>query len=182
MGDWRSAHHRYSTLLYRPGRRTTALSWIGEERIAIGNLPTGSTLAGLPGQGVTHVLNCRARVQTWISQDLAAERALFGADRVVHVSMWDLGLAQHPRLWSAAAHFAAGALDDRAAGVLIHCHQGRRRSIMVAYAVLRLRGHPADAARDLISAHRAQAQHVPAYARSVERWLAAGASPVRMLR
>lgn len=63
-------------------------------------------------------------------------------------------------------------------GVLIHCQQGRRRSILLAYAVLRLRGHPPDRATGLIALHRSEAQLVDAYLASVERWLTAGADPV----
>jgi protein-tyrosine phosphatase len=87
--------------------------------------------------------------------------------------MWDHGRPQPPALWAAAAVFAAQALaaipDAR---VLIHCHQGRRRSAMVAYAVLRLRGHATERATDLITRHRVEAVLVPAYVDSVERWLA----------
>lgn len=183
MGDWRQRYYRYSTRLYRPNRRAARLSWIGQERIAVGNLPTAADLAGLPAEGITHVVNCRSTAQTWISQDLAVERALFGPERVVHVPLLDLGQVQHPRLWSAAAHFAADVLtSDPEARVLIHCHQGRRRSIMLTYAVLRLRGHPVEDARALISSHRAEAQLVGAYTRSVESWLAAGAAPSGLLR
>jgi hypothetical protein len=183
MSGWRQRYHRYSTRVYRPARRAAPLSWVGDERIAIGSLPTGAGLSLLPAAGITHVVNCRTRAQTWVSQDLAVERALFGPSRVVHVPMWDLGLSQHPRLWSAAALFAAQVLDDDPkASVLIHCHQGRRRSIMLTYAVLRLRGYPPDVATELISAHRVEARFVDAYATSVETWLAAGAAPVGPLR
>jgi protein-tyrosine phosphatase len=175
MSGWRRQCHRYSTRLYGPSRNTAWLSWIGDQRIAIGNLPTAATLARLPGAGVTHVVNCRSTPQTWISQDLAVERAVFGAGRVVHAPMWDLGRPQPPRVWSAAAQFAARVLaDDPGAGVLVHCQQGRRRSIMLAYAVLRLRGHAPERAATLILRHRVEAQLVGAYIDSVERWLAAG--------
>ena len=50
---------------------------------------------------------------------------------------------------------------------------------MVAYAVLRLRGHAAQPAMDLLAEHRPEARFVPAYTDSVERWLAAGAPQVR---
>jgi protein-tyrosine phosphatase len=93
--------------------------------------------------------------------------------------MWDSGRPQPPRLWSAATHFAVQALArDSAARVFIHCQQGRRRSIMLTYAVLRLRGHGADEAIALIVQHRAEALIVDAYTRSVETWLAAGAASV----
>src|SRR5258707_7942769 len=98
---WRTWVHRHSTRLYGPSPATTWLSWIGQERVAIGNLPTAASLLLLPGQGVTHVVNCRARAQTWISQDLAAERAVFGPARAIHAPMWDSGRHQNPAPWSA---------------------------------------------------------------------------------
>jgi protein-tyrosine phosphatase len=183
MSGLRQRCHRYSTRLYGPSRDSTRLSWIGDQRIAIGCLPTAAALPRLLDDGVTHIVNCRSTAQTWVSQDLAVERALLGPSRVVHAPMWDSGHPQPPRLWSAAARFAAQVLtDDPAARVLIHCHQGRRRSIMVAYAVLRLRGHGPDEAVKLISTHRAEAQIVDAYTASVEQWLASGADPVGRLR
>jgi protein-tyrosine phosphatase len=183
MSGWRQRFHRYSTRLYGPGPYTTWLSWIGDQRIAIGSVPTASTLPRLVEGGVTHIVNCRSMTQTWLSQDLAVERALLGPSRVVHAPMWDSGRLQPPHLWSTAAYFAARVLtDDPAAGVLIHCQQGRRRSIMVAYAILRLRGHRPDQAAALISRHRTEAQLVELYTTSVERWLAAGANPVGRLR
>jgi protein-tyrosine phosphatase len=149
------------------------LSWIGSERIAVGNMPTGDSMPTLAGQGVTHVVNCRARPQTWISQDLSAERATFGEGRVAHAPMWDIRRLQPATLWSAAALFAATTLEeDPHAGVLIHCQHGRCRSVMVAYAVLRLRGHRADDAASLILTHRREALLVPLYRTSVEQWLA----------
>jgi protein-tyrosine phosphatase len=183
MSGWRQRCHRVSTRVYGPSSRTGWLSWVGDERIAIGNIPTAMTLSRLPDNGVTHVINCRSTMQVWLSQDLAVERVLFGPGRVVHAPMWDLGRAQPPHLWSAAAHFASQVLtEDASAGVLIHCQQGRRRSIMLAYAVLRLRAHPADDAIALISQHRPEARIVAAYTASVERWLAAGAIPYGPLR
>lgn len=183
MDGWRSWYHRHSTRFYGPSRRTTWLSWIGDEHIAVGSLPTGITLPRLRDAGVTHVINCRSTTQTWLSQDLAAERALFGPTRVVHAPMWDFGQPQPPRLWSAAARYAVGVLaEEPDAGLLIHCQQGRRRSILLAYAVLRLRGHDPEQAAALITTHRTEARLVAAYARSVERWLAAGAVPVGRLR
>jgi protein-tyrosine phosphatase len=162
---------------YGPAPANAGLSWIGTERIAIGSVPTPDSLARLPGMGVTHVVNCRTRGQMLISQDLAAERRIFGRESVSRAPMRDLGFRQHPRLWSDAASFAAGALDaDPAARVLIHCQQGRRRSAMVAYAVLRLRGHEASAAAALILRHRTVAELVPAYTASVEDWLSSTAT------
>jgi len=125
MIDWRRQCHRYSTRFYGPSPQNAALSWIGDQRIAVGSLPTAATLPALTENGITHIVNCRSIAQTWISQDLAVERALLGPSRVVHAPMLDFGHPQPPQLWSAAALFAAGALaDDPAARVLIHCHPG----------------------------------------------------------
>lgn len=148
------------------------MTWIGGERIAVGKLPTAESLLALAGNGVTHVVNCRARLQTWISQDLFAEWATFGEGRVFHAAMWDTGRFQPATLWAAAALFAATTLeDDPHAGVLIHCQEGRRRSVMLAYAVLRLRGHSDEEAAKLILTHRREAILVPNYRASVEQWL-----------
>ena len=183
MIDWRQQCHSYSTRVYRPSPQNTPLSWIGDQRIAVGSLPTAATLPTLTENGITHIVNCRSTAQTWISQDLAVERALLGPSRVVHAPMWDSGYPQPPHLWSAAALFAAQVLaDDPTARVLIHCHQGRSRSILLTYAVLRLRGHSPDQATNLICRHRVQARIVDAYTSSVEQWLAAGAYPVGPLR
>jgi protein-tyrosine phosphatase len=172
-GRRRWVRFRLANLIYGPGRRTRPFTWIGDERIAVGSLPTPQGLPELAAaEGVTHVVNCRASPQMRFSGDLAAERAIFGADHVAVAPMWDHGRAQPPELWAEAAEFAAAALDDPGARVLIHCQRGRRRSILVAYAVLRLRGRsPEDAARLLLD-HRVEAHLVPAYRRSVEDWLA----------
>ena len=158
-----------------PGPDTVSppLNWIGDERIAISGVPLAQAVAGLAEQGVTHVVNCRPRADVWWAGDLAAERAAFGPERVAHAPMQDHGLRQRPAIWAAAACFAARVLDDQPqAWVLIHCTAGRRRSAMVAYAVLRLRGHDRTAAAALVLRHRTEAELVPAYVRSVERWLA----------
>ncbi len=174
--SWRARHYRYSTRLYAPNPAYAWLSWIEGERIAIGSMPTGASISRLAAEGVSHVVNCRCAPQTWVSQDLAAERALFGTAAVAHAPMWDFGQSQHPRRWSGAVHFAVRALDaDREARVLIHCHQGRRRSVLVTYAVLRLRGHDARDAADLIARYRTEADLVPVYLSDVERWIADGA-------
>jgi protein-tyrosine phosphatase len=149
------------------------LSWLGQERLAIGAMPPPGSVPGLASHGVTHVVNCRTHGQVWWRGDLAAERAVFGAARVAHAPMLDLGWRQRPRLWAPAAGFAARVLADQPqARVLIHCSAGRRRSAMLAYAVLRLRGHAAAAAAALVLEYRPGAQLVPAYVHSVERWLA----------
>jgi protein-tyrosine phosphatase len=154
--------------------RTPPVSWIGDERIAIGRMPPARVMPLLADQGVTHVVNCRARAQVRWSRDLAAERAAFGTARVAHAPMWDSGRSQRPGLWADAVSFAARALDeDPEARVLIHCHGGRRRSAMVAYAVLRLRGRSADEAARLVLTYRPGAELVPAYVNSVEQWLEA---------
>jgi Predicted protein-tyrosine phosphatase len=174
MSEWRRRFHAFSTRLYGPRPDVSSLTWLGQERIAIGCLPTPATLAALPEHGVTHIVNCRSMAQTWLSQDLALERELLGVTRVAHAPMWDTGLPQPPELWASAALFAADALaTNQAARVLVHCHQGRRRSAMVAYAVLRLRGHDPAVAASLITQHRVEAVLVPAYVDSVERWLRA---------
>ncbi len=171
-GGWRAARFRLAGLVYGPGTRTTPWTWIGDERIAVGSLTTPESLPKLANdEGVTHVVNCRARAQTAFSGDMEMQRAMFGADHVAHAPMWDHGRTQSPDAWAAAAVFAAEALEDPAAKVLIYCQRGRRRSVLVAYATLRLRGHsPEDAAR-LILSHRKEAHLVPAYRASVEDWL-----------
>ena len=171
---WAARFHRLSTRLYGPDPATTWLTWIGNERIAIGSLPTGATIERLSGEGVTHVVNCRARVETFLSQDLAVERAIFGRARVAHAPMWDTGWRQHPRRWSAAARFVVQVLDeDAATGVLVHCKAGSHRSVLVAYAALRLRGHSPNRAASLILRHRAEAELLPAYRASVDDWISA---------
>jgi len=156
-----------------PGAVSPALNWIGGERIAIGGVPSARLVARLAEQGVTHIVNCRSRSQVRWSGDLAAERAAFGPGRVVHAPMQDHGLRQRPAVWAAAACFAAQVLSEQQqAGVLIHCSAGRRRSPMLAYAVLRLRGHTPEQAAALVLSYRTEAELVPAYVRSVERWLA----------
>ena len=179
LPGWRGASNRASTRLYGPMRGLEGFSWIDGERLAIGSIPVGGAVQRLPELGVTHVVNCRAPFQTRISQDLWAEREVLGEDHVTSAPMWDHGRHQPPRLWAPAARFAAAALDeDPDAGVLIHCQQGRRRSAMVAYAVLRLRGHdPSEAAR-LVLESRAPARLIPAYRASVEEWLASGDRPL----
>ncbi len=138
----------------------------------MGGLPRPDDLPRLAREGVTHVVNCRARQQNLISQDLWAERSLLGPERVAQAPMWDTGRQQPPWKWAAAACFAADALAaDPAARVLIHCQQGRRRSAMVAYAVLRLRGRPSPEAARLILEYRPVARIIPAYRASVEAWL-----------
>jgi protein-tyrosine phosphatase len=173
LRGWRARHHSLSTRVYRPSRNTNWLTWLGDERIAVGNLPTAASVVRLPAEGVTHVVNCRSKLQTVVSGDLGVERALFVRDRVAHAGMWDDGRPKPPALWAHAARFAAEALDDPDARVLIHCQAGRRRSVMVAYAVLRLRGHGERDAERLILDHRTEAHLVPEYRASVERWFAA---------
>jgi protein-tyrosine phosphatase len=156
-----------------PDAASPALNWIGGERIAIGGVPSARLVGRLAEQGVTHIVNCRSRQQVRWSGDLAAERAAFGPGRVAHAPMQDHGLRQRPAVWSAAACFAAQVLtEQQQAGVLIHCSAGRRRSPMLAYAVLRLRGHAPGHAAALVLSYRTEAELVPAYVRSVERWLA----------
>lgn len=169
---WQARIHRYTTPLFRASPSTTWLTWIGDERIAIGTVPTAATILRLAAEGVTDVVNCRTRAETLLFQDLAVERAVFGRAHVAHAPMWDTGWRQDPRRWSAAARFAARALDeDATAGVLIHCRAGIHRSVLVAYAALRLRNHSADDAAGLILRHRAEAELLPAYRASVDDWI-----------
>src|ERR1700744_5957564 len=115
-----------------PGGRPV-LNWIGDERIAVSGVPSALVLADLSEQSVTHVVNCRPRLDVWWTGDLAAERAAFGAERVAHAPMQDHGL--------------------------------------------RLRGHDRQRAAELVLRYRPEAELLPAYARSVERWLASGGTP-----
>jgi protein-tyrosine phosphatase len=169
---WRALWFRLADKVYGPGTRTSPWTWIGDERIAVGSLPTPESLLELANhEGVTHVVNCRARVQAAFSGDLDMERAMFGPDRVAHAPMWDHGRPQSSGAWAQAAEFAAEALEDPNAKVLIHCQRGRRRSVLVAYATLRLRGKRPEEAARLVLAHRREAHLVPAYRASVEEWL-----------
>ncbi len=169
---------RFTNRVYGPGTKTRPWTWIADERIAVGSLPTPASLLLLQKEGVTHVVNCRAHLQTKFSQDLSAERQAFGAGHVVAAPMWDHGRHQPPDKWAEAAETAARWLDDDPdARVLIHCQRGRRRSMMVAYAVLRLRGRsPQVASKDLLS-HRHEGRIVPSYAKAVEDWLATRPAP-----
>ena len=170
---WRARLSRCSIGLIMSDPHSAVLSWVGGERIAISGMPPRRAVPRLAEQGVTHVVNCRARSQVKLSGDLTAEREAFPG-RVVHAPMWDLGQRQRPRLWAEAVAFAARALaEDPQARVLIHCHWGERRSAMLAYAVLRLRGHDVESASGLVLTYRPQAKLVPNYVRSVETWLAA---------
>ena len=92
---------------------------------------------------------------------------------IEHAAMQDHRRRQRPATWAAAARFAARVLDNEPdAKVLIHCTAGMHRSVMVTYAVLRLRGHDRDEAARLVLRYRPRAELLPAYVRSVERWLA----------
>ena len=97
-------------------------------------------VAGLAGQGVTHVVNCRPPALVRWSGDLAAERAAFGPERVAHAPMADTACGSRRGLGAGGVFRRPGPRGQPQAGVLIHCTAGRRRSAMLAYAVLRLRG------------------------------------------
>jgi len=173
----RALIHRCSTRIYGPGLKMPPVRWIGDSRIGIGGVPDATTLPGLPDAGVTHVVNCRSPLQTWLSQDLAMERTTFDPDHVLHAPMRDTGRAQPPRRWAAAVLATVRILDDDPdARVLVHCQHGRHRSVMVAQAVLRLRGHSTMDSLTLIRRYHPDADPLPAYTASVERWLA-GRSP-----
>jgi len=171
--------HRVSTRVYGPRRHLRGLSWVpGEPRLAIGAIPVGGEIDALPAQGITHLVVCRAPLQTTLSQDLWSARRVLGADHVAHAPMWDDGRPKDPSVWAAAARFAAQALaDDPGSRVLVHCQQGRRRSVMVAYAVLRLRGMTPEQAEAAVLAARPHGVLVPAYRDSVEGWIADARPP-----
>src|SRR5262250_2176233 len=95
-GDWSARLRRCSIGLLVSDPHSAMLSWLGGERIAISGMPARSAMPGLADQGVTHVVNCRARPQVKLSGDLTAERVAFGHGCVVHAPMWDLGLRQRP--------------------------------------------------------------------------------------
>lgn len=176
-GGWRALRFRLADMVYGPGTATRPWTWLGDTRIAVGSLPTPRSLPVLRDrERVTHVVNCRADQQVLFSGDRDMEEAIFGPDHVAHAPMWDHGRPQDPRSWTAAAEFAAAALDDPTARVLVHCQRGRRRSAMVAYAVLRLRGMTPDEAARTVLVHRREAELVPAYRTNVEEWLASRAS------
>ena len=99
----RAVLNRASTRIYGPRRGLEGLSWVRGERIAIGSVPVGDAVRRLPEAGVTHVVNCRAQLQTRISQDLWAEREVLGPDHVVAAPMWDHGRPQPPAIWAPAA-------------------------------------------------------------------------------
>jgi hypothetical protein len=61
-----------------PGAAGPLMSWIGDERIAVSGVPPPRVVAGLAGQGVTHVVSCRPRALVRWRGDLAAERAASG--------------------------------------------------------------------------------------------------------
>ncbi len=163
--------------MYRPPASRRGWTWIGDGRLAIGAKPGPDDIGRLADDGVTHIVNCRAREQHLISQDLWMEQRALGEGRVVAAPMWDHGRPQDPRRWAPAAEFAAAALADPGARVLVHCQQGRRRSAMVAYAVLRLGGvSESEAARTILEG-RPVTSIVPAYRASVEGWLSARDTP-----
>lgn len=173
MNPVRKAVQRVSTRVYRPSDRLRGFSRVpGFERLAIGALPVADEADRLPSHGFTHVVNCRKGLQNVLSQDLWIERQVFGADHVAHADMWDHGRPQDPALWVPAATFGARALrDDPEAQVLVHCQQGRRRSLFVAYAILRQHGfEPDEAARAVLEA-RPFGHLVPTYRAGVEEWL-----------
>lgn len=169
----RAAWHGLSTRVYGPRGGCGGFSWVPGERVAIGGIPVSREITALPDAGITHLVVCRALPQVRLSQDLWAARRVLGAGNVAHAAMWDDGKPKDPVLWAPAAQFAARALqEDPDARVLIHCQQGRRRSVFVAYATLRLLGHSEDDAARLVLEARPMGKLVPAYRESVERWLA----------
>lgn len=168
----RGLWHSVSTRIYGPRHGLSGLNFVPGERVAIGAMPVGGEILRLPDHGITHLVVCRARPQRTFSQDYWAAQQVLGRDNVAAAGMWDTGRPKDPGQWADAALFAAQVLQaDPDARVLVHCQQGRRRSVMVAYATLRLLGHSeSDAARGVIEA-RPMGRLVPAYRSSIERWL-----------
>jgi protein-tyrosine phosphatase len=172
----RGLWHSVATRVYGPRHGLNGLNFVPGERVAIGAMPVAGEVLRLPDHGVTHLVVCRARPQRMFSQDFWAAQQVLGRGNVAAAGMWDTGRPKGPEQWADAAEFAAQILQaDPDARVLVHCQQGRRRSVMVAYATLRLLGRSeADAARGVIEA-RPMGRLVPAYRSSVERWLASRA-------
>jgi protein-tyrosine phosphatase len=175
----RGLWHSVATRVYGPRRGLSGLNFVPGERVAIGAMPVSGKVLDLPGHGVTHLVVCRARPQRMFSQDFWAAQQVLGRENVTAAGMWDTGRPKDPEQWADAALFAAKVLQaDPDARVLVHCQQGRRRSVMVAYATLRLLGRSeAEAARGVIEA-RPMGRLVPAYRSSVERWLASRSAAV----
>lgn len=178
MNPLRRAAQRVSTRVYRPGENLRGFSWVPLfPRVAIGALPIGGEAEALPGHGFTHVINCRKSLQNVLSQDLWIERQVLGPERVAHADMWDHGDPQREQDWVPAVMFGHRALaEDPQAKVLVHCQQGRRRSLFVAYAILRLNDFSPEAAAAAVMEARPLGFLVPAYRDGVERWLEAAAS------
>jgi len=170
MNPVRRAIQRVSTRVYTPSRELRGFTRVPQmPRLAIGALPVAEEADRLPSHGFTHVVNCRKSLQNVVSQDLWIEREVLGADRVAHADMWDHGRPQDPALWAPAAVFGAQALrDDPDAQVLVHCQQGRRRSVFVAYAILRQLGFGEDDAATAVLDARPRGHLVPAYRAGVE--------------
>ena len=170
--SWRARYHDLSTRLYGPSPSVAWLSWVYDQRIAIGAVPTAESLNRLRNEGVTHIVNCRATIQVLFSGDLAMERAIFGVANVKHAPMWDSGRMQDIRRWAAAAIFAANVIEQcKTSRVFIHCQQGRHRAVLVGYAALRVLGHSSEEAVHLILRSRAEAELLQAYKDSVDDWL-----------
>lgn len=173
MNPVRRAVQRVSTKLYGPSEGLRGFTWVPRyPRLAIGSIPVGREAEDLPSKGVTHVVNCRKGLQNVISQDLWIEQQVLGADKVAHADMWDHGRPQQEESWVPAALFGAQALrDNPEARVLVHCQQGRRRSLFVAYAILRQMGFSEDDAAAAVLEARPRGHLVPAYRAGVEAWL-----------
>jgi hypothetical protein len=170
--SWLAQYHDLSTRVYGPSPSIPWLSWIPNQRIAIGAVPTRKSLARLKLIGITHIVNCRATAQVLISGDLAIERMTFGSANVKHAPMWDSGRQQDAQRWADAATFAAGVIREAPdALVFIHCQEGRHRAVLLAYAVLQILGHSSDEAVRLIVTGRACAELLQLYKDSVDDWL-----------
>ena len=158
------------------GCRRPALSWIGDERIAVSGVPSARAVAGLAGRGVTHVVNCRPRALVRWSGDLAAERAAFGPERVADAPMRITAGGSRPRPGRRRRASPPGS-----------CRTSRRRecsSTAPRAGAARpwwptrccgCAGTTAPGRRRWCSATGPRPILVPAYVRSVEQWLATAA-------
>ena len=71
-----------------PAAAGAALSWIGDERIAISSVPSAQAMARLAEQGVTHVVNCRPQAQVRWSGVRVHGSGVWGCCSVLTGSSW----------------------------------------------------------------------------------------------
>jgi hypothetical protein len=93
VNGWRQTYHRWSTSLYGPSPVVTALSWIRDERGAIGCIPTAATIQRLVNLGVNlpcelPVVDADAAVVGPGTRDSAAELVTRHRAEAVLVPAW----------------------------------------------------------------------------------------------